>query len=398
MKGWASTIRFIVFLILVLIAYRCIETKLTDKVIKQDIIEDSTTVENNIHYDNNTNSNKETLIKEEIIEEKEYKIIEDIEYKELLAYNYEITDEDNIKFIEQLKELDTIAYENNISLNQKLVMLRGNKYNSVYWGELMGYDDDNINSVIESSNPELFAKLRKEETIRINGTDFEIQTTHMYATMNCIKEGLGSLGGWKGDLCECIEQLDTKDYDASYTKAMESFTSDSLKFNKYDLYSDIAAVNISKKLSYSDGIGDVVEDYFRKAPNVNQYLLFIVNEFELQDINKSSLREAVRKSINEDLLVHYLMRTMKIDNKQIQIDAVCDAFADYLLLNISNEDLHKINVLYTDKEIAKIEKVEKELKDYRNKKYIELCKHYIENGGVEAIEQFLSTTKGYFSK
>jgi len=334
------------------------------------------------------NTEVEEVLQEIVVNEQHYDNIDTLN----------LLDEQSKQYIDNLKEFDNIANETGMTLDQQLVLLRGDKYNSLYWGELMGYDDIEVNNMVETYNLELFTKLREEETVRINGTEFEIQTTHMYATMNCIKEGLGSLGGWKGDICELVEQLNSNDYNTCYNESIKSFESENLKFNKYDLYSDIAAVNISSMLGYNDDLSTVIENYFNKAPSINQYLMFLSIEFNIDNFSIDSIREQVKKSIKSDILVQYLIRTMNIENKDIQMEAACDAFADYICNHITVEDISKFNSMYTDSEKDKLTEVQDELKIKTQDKYLELGTRYIKENGAEKIEEFLSETKGYFSK
>lgn len=317
-----------------------------------------------------------------------------------LEYNHvkELTDIDNIAFINSLNELDEAAKLNGYTLIDELKYIRASGYNSVYWGELMGYDDLAMNQTLEAYSDEI-KTLREEKLLTIANTDYTIQIVHMFATLNCIKEGLGSLGGWKGDICEVVESIDKNlDIDTTYTQAYLSFSEPTTKFNIYDIYSDISAVNIGKTLSIDGDLSDCVEQYFVDVQTYNPFAMFIRNEFNITTRNRDLLYESIYNSINSDILVRYLIRTMQIEGRDLQLRAVCRAFADFIYDNIEDEELIELNELYTIKYIDNIRIVDSELSLKNKAKATELLNKFITEGGKEKIEEFLSKTKGYFSK
>jgi hypothetical protein len=100
-------------------------------------------------------------------------------------------------------------------------------------------------------------------------------------------------------------------------------------------------------LSLDGDLSDCVERYFIDIQTYNPFAMFIRNEFNITTRNKDLLYESIYTSINNDILVRYLMRVMHIDTRNIQLEAVCRAFADFICDNITDEELVKLNELYT---------------------------------------------------
>ena len=355
----------------------------SNKDIETKLVENYSETTQNIIHTNEELSEQLELNESQI----ENKVVEQVELKS----------EDNIKFIKTLNSLDEVAKTNGYNTIDEIKYIRTEGDSSVYWGELMGYNDSEMNKLFESYSDEI-KSLREERLLTIENTDYTIQVIHMFATLNCLKEGLGSLGGWKGDICEIVESIDKNlDTDTTYTQAYLSFSEPNTKFNIYDIYSDISAVNIAKTLPLNGDLSDCVKRYFIDVQTYNPFAMFIRNEFNITTRNRDLLYESIYNSLNSDILVRYLMKTMQIEGRDLQLRAVCRAFADFIYDNITDEELVKLNELYTIQYTDNIRRVEHELSLKNKDKVKELLNKFITENGKEKIDEFLSNTTGYFS-
>lgn len=241
-------------------------------------------------------------------------------------------------YMQQLKQLETIT-KDKYSLLDELTFIRNNKYHSSEWKLLAGTLNNDLQHEIEDTSDNIL-DLQKESFVHIQNSEYIVKPVHLAGTINCLKNGAGSIGGWKGDLCELIETIDRNE-NKIYEKAYKNFSMEESVFGIYDVYTDMAAVNISSILPQKGSYAEAFENYCSYIPYFNQYALFVKNEFKVDEINKETLRQYVKNSFKNDVYVSYLLNQKGISDNDVRINETCNAFADFILENISNYNLNE---------------------------------------------------------
>lgn len=307
---------------------------------------------------------------------------EDIELEKYYPVELDVNEDSNYaSWLSLLNEFELYANECNVTQFDKMNYIRGKKYNSVYWGELLAYDDENLYRQITSYKPE-FEALREETIVCIPETNIHFKTVHMIASLQCMKDGIGSFGSWKGDLVELARDIETDEtlitYDDKYQFAYNSMSSmNSSSCNIVDISSDIMAVNIGKNMTINENLTDAISYYATYIPYFNQYAVFIKNEFGVSDVTRETLRTYVKKGMNSDILVTYLMRSFELKDDGV-LEIVNDAFADFLYDSLQGESVSNLTKgLEKFVNTEKQKQIEIEFKQAQLDKYKVLLKNYI---------------------
>jgi len=286
-------------------------------------------------------------------------------------------------YLSDLKRLDQYAKEFQIDNLTEWNYLRSGKYHDEYWIQLMGEENMGFYEYVNNKEPNL---LREETYVSIENSPYIIKTAHLAGTVCSIKSGIGSLGGWKGDLAELARELEsyknegmTFDY---YHKAYQSFLKEDGSCSRYDIDTDIIATNISAICGSEDKISESMEEYFLNIP-CNQYSLFLQNEFSLEQVDRNKVRSAIARSFRNDIYVKYLLRSFEIDN-EYAMSEICYAFADYLY------DMAKDDLGNTKSEDSKHkQKIQSEDLEAKIEKTVEIGKWYWDNGGKEKFTKYM---------
>lgn len=244
---------------------------------------------------------------------------------------------DTNTWLKQLKIIDQARESSQLSLLDELIYIRSTKYNSKEWEMLAGKYNEEKSLIFElTSNSNV---LKDESYLVIPNTNIIFNPVHTIVAINCTINGAGSIGGWKGDLIELISEMiecntDITDENAVYQYVYTALNSENGRFNRYDLNSDILAVNLAANMSSTDYLYPIINNYFIYGPYFNQYTLFIQNEFGINnDFDKVQLRKLVNEYMKEDVLVNALMKQINIDTENNSYELIYNAFADYLYDN-----------------------------------------------------------------
>lgn len=312
-------------------------------------------------------------------------------------YNVEYDSDSVVQYnnwISLLTEFD--EYSNSCGLTQfdKMNYIRGGKYNNIYWGELLAYDDENIYSQITSYKPE-FDDLRNETIICLPNTDIRLKTVHMTASLQCMKDGIGSFGSWKGDLVELARDIDKNNelttYDEIYDFAYKSISStDSSSCNLIDIMSDVTAVNIGMNMTKDEDLSKAISEYASYIQYFNHYAVFIKNEFGVSDIDKDTLRYNVKSNMDSDMLVLYLMKSFDLyDSDTLYV--VCDAFADFLYNSLEGHTVSELTAgLEMFQSSYKQKLVRNEFKIAQTEKYKAMFEKYLLDANLAELFDKLS--------
>lgn len=386
----------------------------TPTVIVADVDSDTTSADNthdiqfnSVEEDNITDSSLQNDTEEQensygfkitTTEEKEYKTEDKKDAALEYYYNYTRNErtETTDKWMQSLEELDSIAKESGLTQLDELSYIRSQKYNTVYWNEMLSTCDNNTKNIIECKHPDV-KSLQDEALLNIPNTNIDIKAVHTIASIECIKSGVGSFGSWKGDLAQLARDIKELEANGSkidvYNYTYSIMASENSSCSIYDINSDITAVNVAAYMTNDMGIKEGLDTYFSYIPYYNQYALFINNEFDVTDISKDELRKKVKSSMDTDLLAEYLIHKFGGYDSEIH-PLVYNAFADYLYDNLNGKSIKE---LLNNKENLPDEKLkiqaEKEYKEARDKKYAEFIEKYAKDyldGGLDKIYNKLS--------
>lgn len=309
------------------------------------------------------------------------------------AEKSEVTEED---FLEKINGAVGYSKDKGISVNDLLMYLREGEYSSFYWEKVVGLLEENTKSKLDACKDAVWLKERGSNVSRICGNEFEI--AHLFAALECESSGLGSLGGWHGDLCELAGRIAEQPEKERW--ALDNIGSSGSGFECSDIKTDELASILSKGMCHENDLGDCFQEFYDFGNDKSLTDVFLFYEFGLIHPTQDEIEKAVLDSFNKDQLMPFLLLTFNANNSDAQIAA--SAFSSYLFDNSIKDCLGDECECksYGDLFSKRILKLSQKLKT-RNAFYkkASLAKELASQGGFEAIERFLKKdTKGYFSK
>lgn len=224
------------------------------------------------------------------------------------------------------------------------------KYTSGTWTTFCGPENTafvNFVAQQDEANGTFAAKLRSLDKFILPNGD-EVEFAHMFGAMDMAyhtgNQKTADLGSWAGDICDLVQLTTNAGISGTVEEMAEEIRTKNDKYFLYDhpdpevhsfgildLYGDLDAFYILRKLSLNGSISSVMKNYFTK--NLNDGLrakFFLDNRFDGAS-QKSDIRNAVYETYcsNEGIKTlegTYLPNGVDPDVRK----ACCYAFADYL--------------------------------------------------------------------
>lgn len=247
--------------------------------------------------------------------------------------------------LETLEQLaNSYRSENRVSTSVDLLMMRyirSKRYSSTSWTLLAGSPDDNFKTYVESHDPDV-AKLQDIGSLALpNGdvTDF----VHMCATINTIISGNGDIGGWIGDTCQLVLDIQSESGDTEQLteKAGLHFRNGG-HFGKEDWVGDMDAYNLHSIKSSSEIWAACFARYYDYGtPTEKQRVAAFIQKnwgasFTKETSSKAEYRTLVKERYSGRGLGSLMMSALKSSvfgsniPAQKYHDAACYAVADYM--------------------------------------------------------------------
>ena len=224
------------------------------------------------------------------------------------------------------------------------------KYTSGTWTTFCGPENTafvNFVAQQDEANGTFAAKLRSLDKFILPNGD-EVEFAHMFGAMDMAyhtgNQKTADLGSWAGDICDLVQLTTNAGISGTVEEMAEEIRTKNDRYFLYDhpdpevhsfgildLYGDLDAFYILRKLSLNGSISFVMKNYFTK--NLNDGLrakFFLENRFDGAS-QKSDIRNAVYETycFNEGIKTlegTYLPNGVDPDVRK----ACCYAFADYL--------------------------------------------------------------------
>ena len=224
------------------------------------------------------------------------------------------------------------------------------KYTSGTWTTFCGPENTafvNFVAQQDEANGTFAAKLRSLDKFILPNGD-EVEFAHMFGAMDMAyhtgNQKTADLGSWAGDICDLVQLTTNAGISGTVEEMAEEIRTKNDRYFLYDhpdpevhsfgildLYGDLDAFYILRKLSLNGSISFVMKNYFTK--NLNDGLrakFFLENRFDGAS-QKSDIRNAVYETYcsNEGIKTlegTYLPNGVDPDVRK----ACCYAFADYL--------------------------------------------------------------------
>ena len=224
------------------------------------------------------------------------------------------------------------------------------KYTSGTWTTFCGPENTafvNFVAQQDEANGTFAAKLRSLDKFVLPNGD-EVEFAHMFGAMDMAyhtgNQKTADLGSWAGDICDLVQLTTNAGISGTVEEMAEEIRTKNDKYFLYDhpdpevhsfgildLYGDLDAFYILRKLSLNGSISSVMKNYFTK--NLNDGLrakFFLENRFDGAS-QESDIRNAVYETYcsNEGIKTlegTYLPNGVDPDVRK----ACCYAFADYL--------------------------------------------------------------------
>ena len=262
-------------------------------------------------------------------------------------------------FIDCLNSLESYAEayarehedEDSVALVINYIRCGVEKYTSGTWTTFCGPENTAFTSYVaeqDAANGTSVARLRNlENFILPNGN--EVDFKHMFGAMDMAyhtkNQSTADLGSWAGDICDLVQLTTNAGVTGTVEEMAEEIRTNNDKYFLYDhpsddihsfgildLYGDLDAFYILKKLEGSGSISAIMKNYF--TANLNDSIrakFFLENRFGVS--KKSEIRESVYSTYygNEGIRTlegTYLPNGVNADLRR----ACCYAFADYLYL------------------------------------------------------------------
>ena len=224
------------------------------------------------------------------------------------------------------------------------------KYTTGTWTTFCGPENTafvNFVAQQDEANGTFAAKLRSLDKFVLPNGD-EVEFAHMFGAMDMAyhtgNQKTADLGSWAGDICDLVQLTTNAGISGTVEEMAEEIRTKNDRYFLYDhpdpevhsfgildLYGDLDAFYILRKLSLNGSISSVMKNYFTK--NLNDGLrakFFLENRFDGAS-QKSDIRNAVYETYcsNEGIKTlegTYLPNGVDPDVRK----ACCYAFADYL--------------------------------------------------------------------
>ena len=290
-------------------------------------------------------------------------------YRSSTSGNYSLKIESD--YINQLQKLHDLArsYASNDTQAVELTMqfIRRGKYignymNLEFWGLAAGDVDSGFVSYVQTQNAELYEYFTITSELywyRSNGEKIDIP--HLAATYNIYQFDtfgqigsavlpeywIDNLGGWAGDLRSIIPYIMrdveyTTDYDSIYDETMSQIGSSSSQFSMPDLLADVDAYNLYNSVVVSS-LATTFNNYYINGGTNTRYTDF-TNDWTKTEIF-SLTKEMMTNSVVNSNAVWPLKKlnasgqstSERLSLSDNQMNAICNAFADYLWNRIQLE-------------------------------------------------------------
>ena len=224
------------------------------------------------------------------------------------------------------------------------------KYTSGTWTTFCGPENTafvNFVAQQDEANGTFAAKLRSLDKFTLPNGD-EVEFAHMFGAMDMAyhtgNQKTADLGSWAGDICDLVQLTTNAGISGTVEEMAEEIRTKNDRYFLYDhpdpevhsfgildLYGDLDAFYILRKLSLNGSISSVMKNYFTK--NLNDGLrakFFLDNRFD-----GASQKDDIRDAVYETYCANEGVRTLEGTylpngvNPDIR-KACCYAFADYL--------------------------------------------------------------------
>ena len=224
------------------------------------------------------------------------------------------------------------------------------KYTSGTWTTFCGPENTafvNFVAQQDEANGTFAAKLRSLDKFILPNGD-EVEFAHMFGAMDMAyhtgNQKTADLGSWAGDICDLVQLTTNAGISGTVEEMAEEIRTKNDRYFLYDhpdpevhsfgildLYGDLDAFYILRKLSLNGSISSVMKNYFTK--NLNDGLrakFFLDNRFDGLS-QKGDIRDAVYETYCANEGVRTLEGTYLPNGVNPDIrKACCYAFADYL--------------------------------------------------------------------
>ncbi len=241
--------------------------------------------------------------------------------------------------------------EDSVALVINYIRCGVEKYTSGTWTAFCGPENTAFTSYVaeqDAANGTSAARLRNMENFILpNGN--EVDFKHMFGAMDMAyhtkNQSTADLGSWAGDICDLVQLTTNAGVTGTVEEMAEEIRTNNDKYFLYDhpsddvhsfgildLYGDLDAFYILKKLEENGSISAIMKNYF--TANLNDSIrakFFLENRFGVS--KKGEIRESVYSTYygNEGIRTlegTYLPNGVNADLRR----ACCYAFADYLYL------------------------------------------------------------------
>ena len=240
------------------------------------------------------------------------------------------------------------AEENAVALVINYIRCGVEKYTSGTWTAFCGEEKTAFTNYVaeqDAANGTSARRLRKLSTFTIpNGN--EVDFTHMFGCMDMAyhtgNQNTADLGSWAGDICDLLQLTTNAGVTGTVEEMAEEIRTnndqyflhddpDVHSFGILDLYGDLDAFYILKKLDGSTTISSIMKSYYTgNLTDTIRAKFFLDNRFGGVS-TKSEIRASVYETYCENEGIRTLEGTYLPDGTNVDLrQACCYAFADYL--------------------------------------------------------------------
>ena len=217
-----------------------------------------------------------------------------------------------------------------------LSYIRSTRYQSTTWNISAGTPDEGFIDYVAQQSPDT-EKLRSMGDITLPNGDVT-DCVHMFAVMNMVLRGYGDLGGWIGDTCQMLQDIQGEAGDAEQLteKARQHFRVDGY-FGLQDWIADVDGYNLTQEKADGETWAACLTRYFSAdLTEKKRVAKFVQKNWGSLYTRESGTREEYRDFVKSRyssgeiaLLQVSLFGWGKIPEQKYR-DAVCYAVADYM--------------------------------------------------------------------
>ena len=267
-------------------------------------------------------------------------------------------------FLDCLIQLETYAStyaqehadEERVALVINYIRTGVEKYNSGTWNTFCGEENTAFVNFVadqDEANNTSARRLRQLEAFTLPNGDW-VELAHMFGCMDMAYhtgiQSTADLGSWAGDICDLLQLTTNAGVTGTVEEMAEEIRTNNDKyfllddpavhtFGRMDLYGDLDAFYILKKLNGSNAISSVMKNYFTTNLTDALRAKFFVENRLGGVTTKDEIRDAVFSIYSSNEGIRSLEGSYLPDGVNPDIrKACCYAFADYLYITAGYVD------------------------------------------------------------